>query len=435
MTTSTYNTKQERENSQIQIIDNKSFIQFLHSLTDASSISEILDKLLKLVHELYDNDDCTFYHLDKSDNSIISSKRRNEQLERIAILDEKLISRIKSIKKPVLRKRSISKRKNIQTVYYPFIFHGNLEFLLEIPLNDQPSDSKKIIGELKEILPIVYISLQKVENQKQKDNESTETTKIIQSISSGIASIDSKGIFLFANQMFEMMTGYTLDELRNSSTLINNIFPDLTFILLEGDTVEGVIYNIRRKDCTVFPSHVKLTQVTEGDETTLILTLNDASYHLKKEEEIKNLRRSMANEDNIGVALFRFASFGGELVKEDLRSITIAPEYFSTMCYTSIAQGNTQPIGVFGPIPAPKLENYRTIIYAFFGKDDIPLDPRMRGKQYYLIAVILPNRKTEFLISNMSIEIKFSKLISNFEYPNRMSKEELSQFREVVFVE
>ncbi|MHA1420015.1 MAG: PAS domain S-box protein [Candidatus Heimdallarchaeaceae archaeon] len=435
MTTSTHNTEQEREYSQIQIIKDKSFNQFLHSLTDASSVSEVLDKLLKLVHELYDNDDCTFYHLDKSTNSIISSKRRNEQLERVAILDDKLISRIKSIKKPVLRKRSISKRKNIQTVYYPFVFHGNLEFLLEIPLNDQPSDSKKIIGELKEILPIVYISLQKVDNQKQKDNESTETTKIIQSISSGIASIDSKGIFLFANQMFEMMTGYTLGELRNSSTLINNIFPDLTFILLEGDTVEGVIYNIRRKDGSVFPSHVKLTQVTKGDETTLILTINDATYHIKQEEEIKNLRRSMSNEDNIGVALFRFASFGGELVKEDLRSITIAPEYFSTMCYTSIAQGNTQPIGVFGPIPAPKLENYRTIIYAFFGKDDIPLDYRMKGKQYYLIAVILPNRKTEFLISNMSIEKRFCELISGFEYPNRMTKEDLSQFREVVFVE
>ncbi len=435
LTTSTYDTKRERENSQIQIIENNSFIQFLHSLIDASSVSEILDKLLILLHELYNNDDCIFYRQYKSDNSVIASKRKDEKLERFAILDEKLITRIKSLTKPVLRKRSISKRKNTPTIYYPFIFHGDLEFLLEIPLNDLSSDTQKIIGELREILPIVYIGLQKVDKQKQKDNESTETTKIIQSISSGIASIDSKGMFLFANQMFEMMTGYTSEELKTSSTLINNIFPDLTFILLEGDTVEGLIYNIRRKDGSEFPSHVKLTQVTKGEETTLILTLNDASYHLKQEEEIKNLRRSMANEDNIGVALFRFASFGGELVKEDLRSIAIAPEYFSTMCYTSIAQGNTQPIGVFGPIPAPKLENYRTIIYAFHGKDDIPLDHRMRGKQYYLIAVILPNRKTEFLISNISIEKRFCELIDKFEYPNRMTKEELSQFREVVFVE
>ena len=435
LTTSTYDTKQKRENSQIQIIENNSFIQFLHSLTDASSVSEIVDKLHILLHELYNNDDCIFYRLYKSDNSVIASKRKDEKLERFAILDEKLITRIKSLTKPVLRKRSISKKKNIPTIYYPFIFHGDLEFLLEIPLNDLSSDTQKIIGELRKILPIVYISFQKVDKQKQKDNESTETTKIIQSISSGIASIDSKGMFLFANQMFEMMTGYRSEELKTSSTLINNIFPDLTFILLEGDTVEGLIYNIRRKDGSEFPSHVKLTQVTKGEETTLILTLNDASYHLKQEEEIKNLRRSIANEDNIGIAFFRFASFGGELIKEDLRGITIAAEYFSTMCYTSIAQGNTQPIGVFGPIPAPKLKNYRTIIYAFLGKDDIPLDHRMRGKQYYLIAVILPNRKTEFLISNISIEKRFCELIDKFEYPNRMTKEELSQFREVVFVE
>lgn len=435
LTTSTYDTKQKRENSQTQIMDNKSFIQFLNSLTDASSISEILDELLILLQELYNNDDCTFYHLDKSGSRIIASKRKDEKFERVAILDDKLINRIKSIAKPVQRKRSISKRKNIPTVYYPFVFHGDLEFILEIPLNDQHSNAQKIICELKEILPIVYLGLQKVDTQKQKNNESTETTKIIQSISSGIASIDSKGIFLFANQMFEMMTGYTSKELKSSSPLINQIFPDFTFIIVEGNDVEGQIYNIRRKDGSEFPSHVKIAQVTDGEETTIILTLNDASYHLKQEEEIKNLRRSMANEDNIGVALFRFASFGGELIKEDLRSITLAHEYFSTMCYTSIAQGNTQPIGVFGPIPAPKLENFRTIIYAFFGKDDIPLDSRMRGKQYYLIAVILPNRKTEFLISNINIEKKFCDLINKFEYPNRMTKEELSKFREVVFVE
>ena len=105
------------------------------------------------------------------------------------------------------------------------------------------------------------------------------------------------------------------------------------------------------------------------------------------------------------------------------------------MCYTSIAQGNTQPVGVFGPLPAPKIDNYRTIVYAFFGKDDIPLDHRMKGRQYYLIAVILPERKTEFILSNKNIEKRFGEYIKKFEYPNRMNKQELSHFREMVFVE
>ena len=210
---------------------------------------------------------------------------------------------------------------------------------------------------------------------------------------------------------------------------------DFSFIILEGNVKDDLIYNIRRKDGTEFPCNITIIQVSEGDETTFILNLKDASYLIKQKEEIKKLRKSIANEDNIGVVLFRFASFGGELVKEDLRSIQLFPEYFSTMCYTSIAQGNTQPVGVFGPLPAPKLDNYRTIIYAFFGKDDIPLDHRMKGRQYYLIAVILPERKTEFIISNSNIEKRFDEYIQNFEYPNRMNKQELSQFREMVFVE
>ncbi|MCG3226056.1 MAG: PAS domain S-box protein, partial [Candidatus Heimdallarchaeota archaeon] len=282
---------------------------------------------------------------------------------------------------------------------------------------------------------VIQISLKNANHQKMRDIESKESTKILQSISSGIASIDSKGMFLFANQMFEMMIGYSLHELQVSSTLINNIFPDFSFIILEGNVMDGLIYQIRKKDGSELPCHVTITQVTDGDRKTFILNVKDASYHLKKEEEIRNLRKTMANEDNIGVALFRFASFGGELIREDLRSISIAPEYFSTICYTSIAQGNKQPVGVFGPNPAPKLDNYVTVIYAFFGKDDIPLDHRMKGRQYYLIAVILPDKKIEFLLPNKNIEKGFEDLINNFEFPNRMNKEELSQFREIVFVE
>ncbi|MCK5158601.1 MAG: hypothetical protein KAR08_05570, partial [Candidatus Heimdallarchaeota archaeon] len=73
--------------------------------------------------------------------------------------------------------------------------------------------------------------------------------------------------------------------------------------------------------------------------------------------------------------------------------------------------------------------------YAFFGKDDIPLDHRMKGRQYYLIAVVLPDRKIEFILPNKKIERGFDDLVSKFEFPNRMNKEELSQFREIVFVE
>ncbi|MCG3221726.1 MAG: PAS domain S-box protein [Candidatus Heimdallarchaeota archaeon] len=428
-------TKTSERNTQNYERINRSIFSFFQTLTEVLSVSDVVEKVFSLLLDLYNFDNFSFYIVDEVEDRITVYNRNSENLESYAILDEKLVSRICSITKPNLRKRSISLRKNMPTIFCPFVLSNSLEFMIEIPLINSIPDTQKIICEIYEILPIIYISLTNVNHQKRIEFESKETTKILNTISSGIASIDSSGLFLFANQMFEMMIGYSFQELKASSTLINHIFPDFPFIILEGNNVDGIIYTIRRKDGIEFPCHVTITQVTHGDKITFILTLKDASYYLKQQEEIKNLRKSMANEDNIGVVLFRFASFGGELIREDLRSISIAPEYFSTMCYTGIAQGNTQPVGVFGPVPAPKLKNYRAIIYAFFGKDDIPLDHRMKGRQYYLIAVILPDRKVEFLLPNKKIEESFEKLISDFEFPNRMNREELSQFRDIVFIE
>jgi len=428
-------TKIKEKNSQVADNKTRSFFNFFQTLAEVSSISDVVEKVFNLLLDIYNCEHCSFYFTNKIEDRVTAYNRNSEKLEAIAILDEKLISRIYSITKPALRKRSISLRKNIPTIFCPYVLRNSLEFIIEIPLIQASFDAQQIIDEVLEILPVIHISLKNANHQKKRNLESKESTKILQSIASGIASIDSKGVILFANQMFEMMIGYSLQELQESSTLINNIFPDFSFIILEGNVMDGLIYQIRRKDGIEFPCHVAITQVTDDDRKTFILTLKDASYYLKQQEEIKNLRISMANEDNIGVALFRFASFGGELIREDLRSINIASEYFSTMCYTSIAQGNTQPVGVFGPIPAPKLQNYRTIIYAFFGKDDIPLDHRMKGRQYYLIAVILPDRKIEFLLPNKKIEKSFESLISNFEFPNRMNRKELSRFRDLVFID
>ncbi len=435
MTTLSEVYKVKGERSKKDISEDETLTNFFHSLVDVNSVSDIIDKIFNFLFELYHLEEGCFYYVDKRENMLTAFRRRSEELESVVILSEKLLSRIYSIRKTQTRKRSISLRKNIPTIYCPFHLDNSLEFMIELPVSKTVLNTNQIINELMKILPIIYISLKNADYHRFTELYAKETTKILQSISSGIASIDSKGTFLFANQMFEMMIGYSLNELLSSSTLINHIFPDFSFIIFEGNVVDNLIYNIRRKDGTEFPCHITITQVSKGDETTYILNLKDASYIIKQKEEIKNLRKSIANEDNIGVVLFRFASFGGELIKEDLRSIQIFPEYFSTMCYTSIAQGNKQPVGVFGPLPAPKLDNYRTIIYAFFGKDDIPLDHRMKGRQYYLIAVIFPERKTEFIISNNNIEKGFDDYIQKFEYPNRMKKQELSHFREIVFVD
>ncbi|MCG3219984.1 MAG: PAS domain-containing protein, partial [Candidatus Heimdallarchaeota archaeon] len=237
-------TKHKRENLQSSDNKTRSFLSFFYTLTEVSSISDVVEKVFNFLFDIYNCENCSFYVVDKIEDRIIAYNRSSEKPETIAILDEKLISRIYSITEPVFRKRSISLRKNIPTIYCPYVLWNSLEFMLEIPINRPPFDAQQIINEILEILPVIHISLKNANHQKMRNLESKESTKILQSISSGIASVDSKGAFLFANQMFEMMTGYSYQELYVSSTLINNIFPDFSFIILEGNVMDGLIYQI-----------------------------------------------------------------------------------------------------------------------------------------------------------------------------------------------
>ncbi|MCG3216867.1 MAG: PAS domain S-box protein [Candidatus Heimdallarchaeota archaeon] len=412
-----------------------SLINLTGSIVESASIQEAMKGIIEFLVDYYKENTTCVYFICKSQNRVIHFRKLKNDLVSTEITNKKLLSRIKTIEKPLIRKRSISIRKNVETVYYPLEAMEFLDLLIELPLLDSVSESQEILENLSTISPLLLLSFKNSYSRQQLDFQVKEVEKILHTSPSGIASIDASGSFLFVNQMFEMMTGYSSKEIIGSQTVINQIFPEFSFVVLEGKVLEGKIYNIRRKDGEEFPCHVSITQVTEDEKTTLILTINDASYNIKQKEEIRNLRIAIANEDNVGVALFRFAAFGGELIEEDLRRIKIIPDVYSTLCYTSIAQGNRQSTGVFGPIPAPKLENNRTIIFTFQGKDDVPLDHRMKGKQYYMISVIFPNRKTEFLISNKAIEKKFKQVIRKHEYPNRMSREDLIMFREMLFVE
>lgn len=423
------------KNLQKQIERIRTLYQIAHSPKFSISLSTTIEEIIRKLSDFYETEDICIYLFNEKKNTIILYKILNNELERKSILDEKLKLRILAIKKPVIRKRSIAFRKNATTIYLPCKDKETVEFTIEIQLQGISIDPNIVINEMIYALPFIKLTLGNLMLRRIVNSLEKETLKILNSSLVAIASIDSKNTIIFVNNMFEMMTGYSFRELRGSSTLINQIFPEFQFLVLEGQINEEEVYVIRRKDGIELSCKVSITQVTEDDETTIILNLTDNSYNLKMKEEIENLRMLIANEDNIGVAIFRFAAAGGELIVEDLRRIDIDPEVFSTLCYTSIAQGHKRETGVFGPIPAPMLEHYRVLLFTFSGKDDIPLDHRMKGIQYYMISVIFPEKKIEFLISNQKIEQRFKKYIKYFDYPNRMKKEDLTFFREISFVE
>lgn len=145
-------------------------------------------------------------------------------------------------------------------------------------------------------------------------------------------------------------------------------------------------------------------------------------------------KRKIAFSDNVGTALFRFGKEGGNIVIEDLRSLELNLEMFIGYCYATIGLGQRYETGVFGPLPAPSLQKHNVIIFALWGLDDEPSDPRLEGKQYYLVAVIYPESQNKNIIRINTMNIKFRNYVKKFKYPNRMTVEDLKHFREIVFV-
>ncbi len=145
-------------------------------------------------------------------------------------------------------------------------------------------------------------------------------------------------------------------------------------------------------------------------------------------------KRNIAFSDNVGTALFRFGKEGGNIVIEDLRSLELSLELFIGYCYATVGLGQRYEIGVFGPLPTPSLQKHNVIIFAFWGLDDEPSDPRLEGKQYYLVAVIYPESQNKNIIRINTMNDKFRNYVKKFKYPNRMTIEDLNHFREIVFV-
>ncbi|NPD89927.1 MAG: hypothetical protein HGN29_14540 [Asgard group archaeon] len=145
-------------------------------------------------------------------------------------------------------------------------------------------------------------------------------------------------------------------------------------------------------------------------------------------------KRKIAFSDDVGAALFRFGMEGGNVVSDDLRSLELNLEIFIGYCYATIGLGQRYETGVFGPLPAPSLKKYNVIIFTFWGLDDEPSDPRLEGKQYYLVAIIYPESQNKNIVRINTMNDKFRNYVKKFKYPNRMTIEDLNHFREIVFV-
>ncbi|MFX0116528.1 MAG: hypothetical protein ACFFB3_18410 [Candidatus Hodarchaeota archaeon] len=57
---------------------------------------------------------------------------------------------------------------------------------------------------------------------------------------------------------------------------------------------------------------------------------------------------------------------------------------------TALGQGNTPKMGLYGPLPAPELEDYMSMVFSFIINDRSCTDPRTKGKTYAFIVMTIP---------------------------------------------
>ncbi len=330
----------------------------------------------------------------------------------------------------------VTKNKPTQErlVIFPLTLVDNLHLFIEFPVDIDEKEPEKIITSFNELIPAIRLTIANRILYRQLNQREREMQKILDSETSAILSIDQKDSVLFANKTFQKLFNYTLEELQNNNGVLEKIFPP-SFLEFTNE-LEPIDTKGKTKKGKEIPCKVQYITVEEEDgDKSRVINIKDLSSIIQQQNEIYNLRKNIANSDDTGVVFFRFSKVGGEVIQEDLRAIKIQPQIFSSLVYSSIGQGQGLEEGVFGPIPAPQIPEHRLVAFTFKGKDDKQMDTRMKGEQYYLMIIIFPEKKTEFLVSNKKIESKFKIFIRQFEYPNRMKKDDLLFFREIVFIE
>lgn len=83
---------------------------------------------------------------------------------------------------------------------------------------------------------------------------------------------------------------------------------------------------------------------------------------------------------------------------------------------TAIAQGESgkNTIGLFGPFPLPKIDNYISLVYSFFIKDR-DADERYKGETYAFLVFILPKSLEQIFSNRFSISKAASDIISEYD--------------------
>lgn len=159
-------------------------------------------------------------------------------------------------------------------------------------------------------------------------HQARQTQAIVQTVIDGIATIDARGIITSVNPSIEKMFGYRGHEMLGRN--VNMLMPEPyhsehdDYIRAYLETGEAKIIGIgrevtaRRRDGSIFPMELAVTQSGEGDDISFVGVLRDITERKEAEQAIQAVNTQLQNKvTELALAVDRLQKTQAQLVESE----------------------------------------------------------------------------------------------------------------------
>ncbi|MFW9914013.1 MAG: PAS domain S-box protein [Candidatus Thorarchaeota archaeon] len=236
----------------------------------------------------------------------------------------------------------------------------------------------------------------------------------------GIAVLDLEGTILLANKPLIGMSGRTRDELVGLHLSDIIIVSEFVTRLIESAKKGQKILNFEtslnsKKGTQTIPVELSSGPL-EGEEKILVV-FRDLRPHKELSEELDLFRAFTLN--HIRISLFKLGLKGPEVVITETLPFSeeAEEEIFLRMGLyytTALGQGNEPQMGLYGPLPAPGLAGYVSMVHSFMIRDSSYDDPRSLGKTYAFLVLSFPEELAHLFSNRTVITESCKNAVSHF---------------------
>ena len=285
-----------------------------------------------------------------------------------------------------------------------------------------------------------------VHKQVVEENRELKTLRdsVFEQMFDSVVVLDTAGHFLLCNENFSSLTGFSTDELLDTSKVsLEKIFRNKQLVTkLLSEISEGLI--IKNQKNTIFSKSDETIPVSFSavymhyvNKIVFVFTdLRQSETMVKQINELKKYARSV-----MVISAFKVGEFGPEILSfEDNELFT--EEILMKMAIffsVSLGQGDLIHSGIYGPLPIPMVspstnEKYVSLIYSFTIADKDNKDLRAKEKSYCLITINVPEKIVDVFNKRKILNNLFEQALLDFSIKeiNEINQEFLLEIKERV---